>query len=303
MSEKIDRTGEVKTMNNGYTYKIIEYKNYKDITVEILEFRHIIKTTYGQFKKGNIRYIPNRVGEKRIMNCGEEAEIVKYNNSYDVTVKFTKTGETVRTKYVNFKTGKVKSVFTPTVYGVGIIGTRKSDVTKSIFYKVWIAMLERCYSEKCINENISYKGCTVCNEWLFYPTFKKWCDENYYEVEGERMQLDKDILNHGNKIYSPDSCIFVPWRINKLFVKQPKVYRFDLPIGVNYFKRDNVYQVRLRKNGTTKYLGRYSTPEEAFYVYKEAKENYIKEVADEYKDKIPNKLYEAMYKYEVYLDD
>ena len=52
-----------------------------------------------------------------------------------------------------------------------------------------------------------------------------------------------------------------------------------------------------------KYLGLYITIEQAFSAYKNFKENYIKEVADEYKDRIPQKLYDAMYRYEVEIDD
>ena len=51
------------------------------------------------------------------------------------------------------------------------------------------------------------------------------------------------------------------------------------------------------------YLGTYNTIEEAFLAYKIFKENYIKQVADEYKDLIPQRLYEAMYKYEVEIND
>ena len=43
--------------------------------------------------------------------------------------------------------------------------------------------------------------------------------------------------------------------------------------------------------------------EEAFKSYKTFKEKYIKQVADEYKDKIPKKLYDAMYRYEVEITD
>ena len=50
-------------------------------------------------------------------------------------------------------------------------------------------------------------------------------------------------------------------------------------------------------------LGYFETPKEAFQAYKVAKENYIKQVADEYKDKIPYRLYEAMYNYEVEITD
>ena len=50
-------------------------------------------------------------------------------------------------------------------------------------------------------------------------------------------------------------------------------------------------------------MGSFDSEEEAFYAYKEFKEQYIKQVADEYKDKIPKKLYDAMYKYEVEITD
>ena len=49
------------------------------------------------------------------------------------------------------------------------------------------------------------------------------------------MCLDKDILYKGNKEYAPDKCIFVPERINKLFLKND-ADRGDLPIGVTYHK-------------------------------------------------------------------
>lgn len=50
-------------------------------------------------------------------------------------------------------------------------------------------------------------------------------------------------------------------------------------------------------------LGYYQTPVEAYEVYKRAKENYIKQVADEYRSYIPNELYQALYKYEVNIND
>ena len=74
-----------------------------------------------------------------------------------------------------------------------------------------------------------------------------------------------------------------------------------MPIGVK--KQDKGYMERIRIDGKLKYLGYYETPEKAFYVYKEAKEKEIKRVADLYKDKIPQKLYEAMYNYEVEITD
>ena len=167
-------------------------------------------------------------------------------------------------------------------------------------------MLKRCYSSKFQEKNPSYKGCYVCDNWLYYSNFKKWYDENYYEIDGKILQLDKDILVKGNKVYSPDTCVFVPKFINSLFTKCQNS-RGELPIGVHYHKRDKKYvaQLSVCKNGksTLKSLGYYNTPNEAFEAYKQAKESYIKDVADEYKDRIPVELYKAMYEYEVNIND
>ena len=123
------------------------------------------------------------------------------------------------------------------------------------------------------------------------------------------MHLDKDILCKGNKIYSPETCIFVPNNINILFVKRDKM-RGEYPIGVNYHKQHKKLYVScgiINKDNKhkQKFLGLFplDKPFQAFYTYKQFKENYIKQVADEYRDLIPQKLYEAMYSYEVEIND
>lgn len=250
-----------------------------------------------------------RLGETRMMNCGEIAFIVNYACYNDITVQFKTTGELVKTKYSNFKNGSVKSHFTPSVYGVGIIGNEKTrdENGKTIkSYLTWTSMLNRCYSDKEQKKYTTYKDCYVCEEWLNYSNFKNWYDENYYEIYGEQMALDKDILMKGNKAYSPNTCVFVPQNINNLFTKSNKT-RGKYPIGVIFNKYANKYQVNCNifnnEKSQQKYLGLYNTIEDAFKVYKEFKEKYIKQIADYYKDKIPNKLYEAMYNYKVEITD
>ncbi|MBL4951074.1 hypothetical protein JK635_02315 [Neobacillus sp. YIM B02564] len=164
-------------------------------------------------------------------------------------------------------------------------------------------MLERCYSNYSSKRYPTYEKCSVTDEWLNYQNFAAWYDENYYEVDGEKMELDKDILIKGNKVYSPDACVFVPKRINLLFVKK-NASRGDLPIGVVWYKRDKNYQADGKDEyGNTVHLGRYDTVEKAFEAYKIFKENTIKKVADIYKNKIPNNLYEAMIAYKVDIKD
>lgn len=136
-------------------------------------------------------------------------------------------------------------------------------------------------------------------------TLGKFTDryENYYEIEGSIIDLDKDILIKGNKVYSPETCIFVPHEINSLFLKNDNK-RGNLPLGVSLHKSSGLYGARSKVYGKG-YVsaGYYKTIEEVFVAYKQQKESNIKEVADLYKDKIPQKLYEAMYSYEVEITD
>ena len=250
-----------------------------------------------------------RLGETVMQNCGELAFVVEYVNSQDITVQFKTSGELVNTTYNHFVRGEVKSHFTPSVYGIGIKGLEPivdENGEKLDSYNCWRKMLERCYSAKYQKKHSTYIDCRVCDEWLYYPNFKKWYDKNYYKIDNKTPNLDKDILVKGNKIYSPDTCIFAPNFINTLFTKCQK-NRGELPIGVSYDKTSKKYRARLNvfKDGksTLKHLGCFNTVNEAFEAYKKAKEDYVKEVADEYKDKIPVKLYEAMYSYEVSIDD
>lgn len=254
--------------------------------------------------------IKSRLGEIRVMNCGEECEIIQYNNARDITVKFLKTGEEAKGDYGQFKKGSIKSHFTPTVYNIGVVGLETTKINgKNIkSYDIWNSMLQRCYDEKLQQKHPTYIGCKVCNEWLYYSNFKKWFNKNYYEIEEQRMHLDKDILKRENKIYSPETCVFVPERINSLFTKS-NATRGDLPIGVSWIKETNKYRtvcsifdIKTNKS-KNKHLGCYNTPNEAFESYKNFKEKYVKQVAEQYKGRIPSKLYDAMINYKVEITD
>ena len=224
--------------------------------------------------------------------------VEKYNRSDDIVVKFPDSNYTTNSTWANFKKGHVRNPFDLTVCGVGFIGNGayktkdKGRINKR--YDVWTGMLRRCYS----NEYSAYKNAYVCDEWHNYQNFAKWFDENFYQVEGSRMELDKDILIKGNKTYSPQTSIFAPQRINSLFAKC-STPRKDIPIGVEWCKKDKKYRV----NYSNEHAGYYDSAIEAFYHYKESKEKQIKEIAEEYKNKIPRALYNAMIAYQVEITD
>ena len=259
-------------------------------------------------KEISLKQREERLGEINISNEGYEMKIVEYNSATDIIIEFQdKHKGMVHTTYRDFKKGGIKNPYRPSVLGVGYYGvgkykSRGKDKKKTIGYKYWYYMLERCYDPYELNKSPTYIDVYVCDEWLCFQNFAEWFYKNYYEVEGEKMRLDKDILIKGNKVYSPDTCMIVPERINGLFVKQQR-HRGKLPIGV--CERKKVLEVNCSTLKKQEYLGIFplSEPFHAFYTYKIFKENYIKQVADEYKDLIPKKLYEALYKYEVEIND
>ena len=248
----------------------------------------------------------NRTGEVSYNKFGSKIIITNYKNCNDIDIYFPEYKWTKKhTQYNYFMNGTVKSPYEPRVYGVGYIGEGKYNVsingkhTKS--YKTWNHMLERCYDSKYIQKHPTYEQSKVHESWHNFQNFAGWFEKNYYKVEKQIMDIDKDILCKGNKIYSPDTCIFVPQNINKLFIKADG-RRGDFPVGVSSYYNKK-YVAHCRTNTKLKHLGYYDTPQEAFQVYKNFKEQYIKEVAEEYKNVIPQKLYEAMLRYEIEIDD
>lgn len=258
--------------------------------------------------------IKDKTGEICKSSHGELMKVIEYRSYEDITVEFQdEYRATVSSRYGNFKAGRVHNPYRKKVCGVGYTGVGRHNVlsedgANSHKYNTWSNMIHRAYDSKISESHPTYKGIVVCDKWHNFQSFGDWYDENYYEIEGEVMALDKDILCKNNKIYSPKTAIFVPAFMNKLVVKN-NAKRGKYAIGVSFHKRDKVFTstcnvkiLKLTKSGT-KHLGYYNTEMEAFQAYKEYKEQYIKQVADHYKDKIPQILYDALYRYEVEIND
>lgn len=138
------------------------------------------------------------------------------------------------------------------------------------FYKKWIGMLRRCYSNQWHFEHPTYKGCTVCDEWLTFSNFRAWMIKQDWQGKA----LDKDILVQGNKVYSPDFCIFVTQAINNLLCDS-KARRGEFPLGVSLHKAVNKYRARVGDE----LVGYFTDVDSAFNAYKVAKYKKIREVA------------------------
>ena len=253
----------------------------------------------------------DRTGEESLNNFGSKMVISEYRNRRDIDIYFPEYNWVFEHAMYNaFKKGNVKCPYESRICGVGYLGEGKYKTKENgkhtNEYRIYYNMLMRCYDPKFQEKHPSYKGCTAENDWLNFQNMAEWIENNYYEVPGEQMHLDKDILCKGNKVYSRETCIFVPQRINELFVKRDKS-RGDCPIGVSPTSSCNYQATCNDGNGKYIYLGSYSSKEEAFQVYKVYKEKIIKETIDSYEGIIPephySRLKEAMYNYEVEMDD
>jgi hypothetical protein len=318
---KINRTGEENINTQGLKMWIKEYRTSASIDVEFEDGYISYNRTYYQFKEGKLSNknfknpkpkgigLIDRTGEINYNHYGSKMNIVEYYDANSIVVEFDN-GFKKPCKYGDFKRGKIINPYDRMVYGVGYFGEGKYkcsiDNKDTLVYRIWHSLIQRCYSEnRQMNSNSkSYIGCTVCEEWLNFQNFAQWYEDNYYEVDNERMTVDKDILHKGNRVYSPDNCLIVPNNINCLFIKGAS-RRGEYPIGVSLC--NNRLRARVKKliDGKCKevHIGYFDTPEQAFYAYKYEKEKHIKEVADQYKDKIPKKLYDAMYNYVVEITD
>lgn len=145
------------------------------------------------------------------------------------------------------------------------------------YYSTWKAMLMRCYSSKFQGLYPTYKGCTVSADWHTFSNFRAWMKKQQWEDS----QLDKDLLVEGNKIYSPDTCVFVTPMVNS-FTLDCRAARGEWSIGVYWHKNAGKFQSQCRNpfTGKKEYLGRFTTELEAHKVWQERKLKLAKELAE-----------------------
>ena len=193
-------------------------------------------------------------------------------------------------------------VVKPRILGVGCVDVafRISNGGKQFWqYRLWISMLARCFNEGVKDRQPTYKDVTCCAEWLSFANFLAWCNKEVgYSGKLTGFALDKDLIVEGNKSYSPETCSFVPRAVNNLLTSRGSV-RGKYPVGVCFDTCKGGFKVRVNHCGVLQNLGLYSTPEEAFAVYKVAKEAQIKVVANQYRGVIKPAVFDLLMGWEV----
>lgn len=219
-------------------------------------------------------------------------KIAKFNKTSDIEVEFQDEYKyKVKTTYQNFKRGVVTNPYSRTVYGTGYIGIGRHpthiDKKNTKAYATWTDILRRCYYDKERYLHPAYIDCVVCEEWLNYQNFAEWFENNYYDLHEGRMHIDKDVLGKDEKIYCPKNCIFLPQRINMIFMSKSR--KSSLPNGV---VQNSTGSYIAYYNG--KKYNTYAVLEDAVAEHSRQKRIHIKNVVDLYGDKLPQRVIEAL---------
>ena len=171
----------------------------------------------------------------------------------------------------------------------------KDESIRRKAYRVWENIKKRCYNPKD-RSYPSYGGAGVvmsddCRDNS--ASFVKWYVEHYYECEGG-VNIDKDVLGGG--IYSAETCIMIPAKINMSLPKKPRVG--DTHTGVQMSGKKYEVKVRNVLNGSkNEYVGTFKTMDDALEAYVECKKSIFKLLVESYKDEMPSEVYTILIKY------
>jgi hypothetical protein len=180
------------------------------------------------------------------------------------------------------------------IYNIGIVDV-DYPVAKCHFYNRWRDMLKRCYSQKYLKKQPTYLGSSVCEEWKYLSNFKGWMETQNWKGK----HLDKDILFPNNKIYSPETCIFILPSLNS-FMSNSSLKNTSGFNGVRLEKRTLKWTARIWKENKAYHIGTYHSKEEAYYHYKVERNKELLKWIEKIEDsKIKKALVKHLYTFNV----
>jgi len=222
------------------------------------------------------------INDKFKNSKGDTAEVIELLKGGYARIKFLDNyGHEMSVQRDSLKNGVFKNPYRPSVSSVGYFGVGEyagsNEFGKSnLCYNSWRDMLRRCY-EKDRKDTKFYKNVTVCEEWHNFQNFAEWFYKNYpYKIENTKFNLDKDLtqLNSEIKIYSPNTCIWLPQKVNKFLMFRVE----NLNSGLQ--TRGNRWSARIVDfdSGKRMYLGSFKNIEEANRVYINNKKIQVEKV-------------------------
>ncbi len=230
------------------------------------------------------KFSRTKIGETFISNEGYNLEVVDGGSTVKYcTVRIDNKYET-EAQFHHVKNGKVKNVYHTSVYGKGYFGEGIYNKTLyKQYYEIWSNIIYRCYDSNYHKKHPTYKDVEVCDDWLNFQIFAEWFDKNYiidYEI-------DKDLLSGTNKIYSPNTCVFIPQALNS-FLTNKQVNNTTGMVGVYWNKENEKYHVGICDGvGKRNHIGSYDSLTEAGDAYKIQRAIYVEEWKRRMKNILP----------------
>jgi hypothetical protein len=191
---------------------------------------------------------------------------------------------------------ELKNPYEKTVAGVGYIGLgdhRSNPLKYKAEYVVWAGILDRGYGDKVRLNRPGYDETIVEDVWHNFGGFIDWT-RSAIGWGKEGWHVDKDLLVRGNKSYGPDVCCMLPGKINSNLWIQTK--EGDTLPGV--IKIGNSYRANTKLGEVTQ-ARHFKTEQDAFSFYRQTKEAYIKYLAEQYRDELDPRAYQALMSWEI----
>lgn len=238
-------------------------------------------------------------GDQFKSNNFGDVTVIKYFDARKVLVMFND-GYTRFVSMGNLKSGTVKNPNKPSVFGVGINDMRGIISSSDKVYQVWYSMIRRCYSDVYHEGKPSYVGVEVCEKWKRFSGFYEDVSSipNFSEMLNLNWELDKDIFSNDGKIYSLDTCCFLPKDINTFFSgKVNKEYDTSKPKGVYFNSKLCKYVTSCKIDGKRSvHLGVFDNVSDARAAYVKAKKVNLNDLVLKHKDLLNVKTFEKLMK-------
>lgn len=225
--------------------------------------------------------------------------VIDYESSLKIKIQF-EDGNTAYCRGGDLLNGEVNNPFHKTVCGVGFIGVGPHTKGRSkIALTKWHSMMTRCYSSEYHKDKPTYKDKSVDEQWHNFQEFAEWC--SWQVGFSQNWQLDKDIVQKGNKVYCPDYCVFLPNEIN-CTVNLQTANRGNCLVGVTQIPSGK-YRAQWQEDGRQQYSKVFTDEVDCFEFYKYNKERVVKTLADKWKDQLDPRSYHALMNFEVSIYD
>jgi len=234
------------------------------------------------------KYCRSHIGEIHTTKEGYEATIIdggKKNGCCTIQIE----DWIHEVEYSNIKKGTTKYPYHRTLFNIGYLGSVSIENCKKNAYNHWSSLIRRSYDPKYHEKKPTYKDVTVCEEWHNFQNFAEWFDKNY--IEG--YDLDKDLLSGNKKVYSPETCIYIPKHLNS-FMTNVRSDNTSGETGVSWSNAANKWAARINFDGKNKNLGVFVNKHDASDVYKAERRKLCDIMRDRYKNILPKKALESI---------